>query len=82
MSVKITVALVIKYSYFFIILNIYPAILGDVCSYSLVTIFYFMLQTLSSVILEPKKIKSAPPFTFPPSICHESWGPDAMILVF
>ena len=41
------------------------------------------LQSLSTVILEPKKIKSAtvsisPP---PPSICHEVMGLDAMILV-
>ena len=35
------------------------------------------LQSLSAVILEPKKIKS---LTFP--ICHEAMGPDAMILVF
>ena len=36
-------------------------------------------QSLSAVILEPKKIKSA---TVSPSICHEVMGPDAMILVF
>ena len=40
------------------------------------------LQSLSSVILEPKKIKSATVYTFPPSICHEMMGPVAMILVF
>ena len=38
------------------------------------------LQSLSAVILEPKKRKSAS--TFPPSICHEVMGLDAMILVF
>ena len=36
------------------------------------------LQSLSAVILEPPKIKSA---TVSPSICHEVMGPDAMILI-
>ena len=36
------------------------------------------LQSLSAVILEPKKIKSIIVFTFFPSICHEVIGPDAM----
>ena len=40
------------------------------------------LQSLSAVILEPKKIKFATVSTFFPSICHEMMGPDAMILVF
>ena len=40
------------------------------------------LQSLSAVILEPKKIKSATVSTVSPSICHEVMGPDAMILVF
>ena len=40
------------------------------------------LQSLSIVILEPKKIKSATVFAFPPSICHEVMGPDAMTFVF
>ena len=31
------------------------------------------LQSLSAVILEPKKIKSATVFTVSPSICHEVW---------
>ena len=39
------------------------------------------LQSLSTVILEPKKIKSVTASTFPPSIYHEMMGPDAMILV-
>ena len=34
------------------------------------------------MILEPKKIKSVTISTFPPCICHEVLGPDAMILVF
>ena len=40
------------------------------------------LQSLSTVILEPKKIKSVTASTFFPSICHEMRGLDAMILVF
>ena len=40
------------------------------------------LQSPSSVILEPKKIKSINVSTFPPSICYEVMGPNAMILVF
>ena len=38
------------------------------------------LQSLSSVILETKKMSLF--FTFSPSICHEVMGLDAMILVF
>ena len=37
------------------------------------------LQSLSAVILEPKKIKSVTVTTFSPSICHEVMGPDTMI---
>ena len=40
------------------------------------------LQLPSSVILEPKKIKSITVSIVSPSICHEVMGPDAMILVF
>ena len=40
------------------------------------------LQSSSTVILEPKKIKSATVFTFSSSICHEIMGPDAIMLVF
>ena len=40
------------------------------------------LQSLSTVILEPKKIKSVTVSIVSPSICHEVMGPDAMILVF
>ena len=40
------------------------------------------LQSLSAVILEPKKRKSVTASAFSPSICHEVMGPDAMILVF
>ena len=39
------------------------------------------LQSPSAVILESTKIKSAIVFTFPPTICHEVMGPDAMIFV-
>ena len=37
------------------------------------------LQSPSAVILEPKKIKSVTIPTFPPSVCHEVMGLDAII---
>ena len=41
------------------------------------------LQSLSTVLLDPKKTKSVTASTFPSSICHEVvMGPDAMIFVF
>ena len=40
------------------------------------------LQSPSTVILEPRKIKSTTVSTVSPYICHEVMGPDAMILVF
>ena len=40
------------------------------------------LQSLFSVILETKKIKSDTVSTFSPSICHEVMGPNAMIFHF
>ena len=40
------------------------------------------VQSLSAVILEPKKIKSDTVSTDYPSISHEVMGPDAMIFVF
>ena len=40
------------------------------------------LQSPSSEILEPPKIKSATVSTVSPSICYEVMGPDARILVF
>ena len=40
------------------------------------------LQSPSTVILEPPKIKSATASTVTPSICHEVMGLDAVILVF
>ena len=39
-------------------------------------------QSPSTVILEPKKIKSVTVSIVSPSICHELMGLDAMILVF
>ena len=39
-------------------------------------------QSSSTVILEPKKIKSVTAATFPASICHEVMGSDVLILVF
>ena len=40
------------------------------------------LQSLFTVILEPKKIKSVTVSIVSPSTCHEVMGSDAMILVF
>ena len=40
------------------------------------------LPSPSTVILEPKKIKSVTVSIVSPSICHEVMGPDAMIFVF
>ena len=40
------------------------------------------LQSLSVVILEPKKMKSVTVSIVFPSICHEVMGLDALILVF
>ena len=40
------------------------------------------LQSPSTVILEPKKMKSVITSIVTPSICHEVMGPDAMIVVF
>ena len=45
-------------------------------------LFISWLQSLSALILEPKKIKSVTVSIVFPSICHEVIGPDAMILVF
>ena len=39
------------------------------------------LQSLSAVILEPRKIKAGTVSTVSPSISHEVMGPDAMILI-
>ena len=40
------------------------------------------LQSTSTMILEPPKMKSATISPVSPSICHEVMGPDAMIFVF
>ena len=40
------------------------------------------LQSVPTVIFEPKKIKSVTVSTFSPSICHEVMGLNAMIFVF
>ena len=40
------------------------------------------LQSPSTVILEPKKIKSVTVSIVSPSVCHEVMGLDAMIFVF
>ena len=39
------------------------------------------LQSPSAVTLEPKKIKFVIAATFPPFVCCEVMGPDAMVLV-
>ena len=39
------------------------------------------LQLMSTVIFEPKKIKSVTVSTFSQSVCHEAVGPDAKTLV-
>ena len=44
-------------------------------------LLFSRLQSLFSVILEPKKIKSVTASTYSPSIFHEVMGPDAMIWV-
>ena len=45
-------------------------------------LFISWLQSLSTVILDPKKVKSVTASTFCLPICHEVIEPDAMILVF
>ena len=40
------------------------------------------LQSLSTVILEPRNVKSVTASTFFPSVYHEVMGPDVMILIF
>ena len=40
------------------------------------------LQSPSTVILEPKKVKSVTVSTVSPSMCHQVMGPDAMIIVY
>ena len=39
-------------------------------------------QSLTAMILEPKKLKSVTVSTCPPSVCHEVTGLDAMIFIF
>ena len=45
-------------------------------------LLFSWLQSLSTVILESKKVKSVTVSIFSPSICHEMMGPDAMIFIF
>ena len=45
-------------------------------------LFISCLQSLSTVILESKKMKAVTIFTFPLSICPEVMGADTMILIF
>ena len=46
------------------------------------SLFISWLQSPSTVILEPPKIKSVSVSIVSPSICHKVMGPDAMMLVF
>ena len=55
------------------------SLLFNMLSSLVISLLISWLQSLSAVILEPPKIKSA---TVSPSICHEVMGPDAIILVF
>ena len=45
-------------------------------------LFISWLQSLSTVILEPREIKSLTVSIVSPSICLEVMGPDAMIFFF
>ena len=46
------------------------------------SLLIWWLQSSSTVILEPKKIKFVTVSIIYPSICHEMMGPEAMVLVF
>ena len=52
------------------------------CFFVVVVILISWLQSPSTLISEPKKIKSVTVSIFSSSICHELMGPDAMIFVF
>ena len=60
---------------------VFPVIMYVWCMYGS-CIMIPWLQSPSTVILEPKKIKSDTAFSLSPSISHEVMGPHAMILVF
>ena len=51
-------------------------------SFQEASVFISGQQSLSAVILEPKKIQSVTVSTVSPSICHEVMGPDAMIFIY
>ena len=53
--------------------------LGSACFQAFLILW---LQSLSTVTLEPKKVKSVIVFTFSPSICHEVVGLDDVIFFF
>ena len=53
--------------------------LGSACFQVLLILW---LHSLSTVTLEPRKVKSVIVFTFSPFICHEVVGLDDMIFVF
>ena len=45
-------------------------------------LFISWLQSPSTMLLEPKKIKYVTASTFSPYICHEVMGPDVMNVLF
>ena len=51
-------------------------------SFQKASVLISWLQSLSTEILEPKKLKSVTDSTFSPSICHEVMGTEIMILAF
>ena len=79
-----------------IVLNIQTIFIGTVMSLPFNTLSKFViaflpkskrlliswLQSPSTVIFEPKKIKFVTVSTFSPSVCHEVKGQDAMIFIF
>ena len=68
--------------------NIIPPLFNILCSLVIASLprsthlLISWQHSLSTVILEPKKIKSVTTSTFPLSICHEVMGPDARSQVF
>ena len=61
---------------------LFNVLCGFVTAFLPKSVLISWLQSISTVILEAKKMKSVTVSISPPSICHEVMGPDAMILVF
>ena len=84
MTVGKTIALTIRTfasKVIFLLLNMMSGFVIDFLPSSK-CILISRLQSLSTMILEPKKIKSVIVSFVSPSICHEVMGLDAMILIF